>query len=130
MLAAIREGMTFIVRHRALRLAIAAWTGGNIAKTGLIAGIVSDKFDQLAAFLRSPTGQKWTTMLDIMERTQDSTALSTRDQFACGIAWGWRAQNNWRLSLAKFSAVPVPQTGEPTTENRAGASDPGERWAP
>lgn len=39
MLAAIREGMTFIVRHRALRLAIAAWTGGNIAKTGLIAGL-------------------------------------------------------------------------------------------
>jgi predicted MFS family arabinose efflux permease len=39
MLAAIREGTTFIVRHRVLRLAIGIWTGGGIITAGLIAGL-------------------------------------------------------------------------------------------
>ena len=88
--------------------------------------------EQLHAFLTSQTGSKLLTMLEASERTQDAAALSSRDAFACGIAWGWKAHNNWVLALARLtlSAAPEPQIGDEHDRTRAGASDPGERWAP
>lgn len=86
--------------------------------------------DQLHAFLTSASGQKLWTMLTVTERTQDVAALSSRDPFACGISWGWRVHNNWLMALAKLSAASVPQDGDEPTEQRAGASEFGERWAP